>query len=284
MPLMGLLPSSRYPASEITSVRLRTSPAGSSRRVAPASTHFQNARGPAPPGPVSANHIQEFPMPDITLNTEQRLYVIPCAGGFTCFGFDNARDHAHEIARRLHRPDLPLAADEVGTLNGYEKYQAAVRAWGDSPKSSQTYFDPGTDPRLARVLETCRRERRQVRLILGDTSTGKSWLDEHYVVGAIGRSTGAMKVPLLIEPGEAGGMAIVCAHVLVVMDWDTSEPLYRHAMWQPPELRIRAGDNEQRTWSVDLHEQPVATFDDIGKAGAYVAFMRGASVQPRLFQ
>jgi len=281
---MGLLPSRRWPASEITSFRLRTSTAGTSRRVVPAWIHFQNARGPAPPGPVSANHLQEIHMRDINLNTEQRLYVIPCADGFTCFGFDNARDHAHEIARRLQRPDLSLAADEVGTLTGYEKYRAAVRAWSESPKSRQTYFDPGTDPRLARVLETCRREHRQVRLILGDTSTGTSWLDEYSVVGSIGRSTGAMKVPLLIEPGEPGGMAILCAHVLVVMDWDTSEPLYRHAMWQPPELRVRPGDDEQRTWSVDLHEQPVATFDDIGKAGAYVAFMRGASVQPRLFQ
>jgi hypothetical protein len=35
---------------------------------------------------------------------------------------------------------------------------------------------------------------------------------------------------------------------------------------------------------VVLHEQPVATFDDIGKAGAYLAFMRGASVEPRVFR
>jgi len=33
-------------------------------------------------------------MRDITLNPEQRLYVIATEGGVTCFGFDNARDHA----------------------------------------------------------------------------------------------------------------------------------------------------------------------------------------------
>ena len=36
-------------------------------------------------------------MRDITLNPEQRLYVIATEGGVTCFGFDNARDHARQI-------------------------------------------------------------------------------------------------------------------------------------------------------------------------------------------
>lgn len=33
-------------------------------------------------------------MRDITLNPEQRLYVIATEAGVTCFGFDSARDHA----------------------------------------------------------------------------------------------------------------------------------------------------------------------------------------------
>ena len=45
-------------------------------------------------------------MRDITLNPKQRLYVIATEGGVTFFGFDNARDHAQQIAQRLDRPDL----------------------------------------------------------------------------------------------------------------------------------------------------------------------------------
>ena len=63
-------------------------------------------------------------------------------------------------------------------------------------------------------------------------------VDEFDVVGTVGRSTGLLKVPLLVEPGEAAGTAILCAHVLALMDWDTGLPLYRHPRWQPPELRI----------------------------------------------
>ena len=120
--------------------------------------------------------------------------------------------------------------------------------------------------------------------MLGDTGTGASWLDEFDVVGTVGRSTGPLKMPLLVEPGEAAGTAILCAHVLALMDWDTGLPLYRQPLWQPPELRIRASDDDVRPWAVVLHEQPVANFDDIGKAGAYLAFMRGASVEPRVFR
>ncbi len=178
-------------------------------------------------------------MRDITLNPEQRLYVIATGGGMrppgrpkgayrsaehgglsvSCFGFDNARDHARQIAQRLDRPDLMPTADDAASLTGYEKYLAAVRAWGESAQGHSTYFDPGTDPRLARVLETCRRDGRKVRLVLGDNGTGASWLDEFDVVGTVGRSTGLLKVPLLVEPGEAAGTAILGAHVLALMDW-----------------------------------------------------------------
>ncbi len=92
----------------------------------------------------------------ITLNVEQQLYVLDHGHGYSHFGFTNARDHAHQIAGRLMRPELEFGADDFGTLGGYEKYRAAVRAWGCSPLAAETYFDPGTDPRAERVLERCR--------------------------------------------------------------------------------------------------------------------------------
>jgi hypothetical protein len=47
-------------------------------------------------------------------------------------------------------------------------------------------------------LETDRKNQRKIRLFYGDTQTGQSWFDEHDVVGRIGRSTGSIKVPLLV--------------------------------------------------------------------------------------
>lgn len=222
---------------------------------------------------------------NVTLNPDQRLYVIPCGDGYTCLGFDNARGHADQIAARLQRPDLAFAPGDHGALDGYAKYQAAIAAWGRSPLTQQTYFDPGTEPKAARALERCRRDRRKVRLVLGDTATGRSWLEEHDVVGRIGRSTGTMKVPLLVEPDEDGGTAILTNCLLRLIAWDSGRDLYRHPAYRVPDLAIqRAPEQTDLPWQV-LHDGTVvACFSDIGKAGAYLAFMCGETVEPRVFQ
>lgn len=220
----------------------------------------------------------------ITLNTAQQLYVLHHGHGYTCLGFANARDHASQIAERLKRPDLAFGTGDFGSLSGYGKYQAAVQAWGASPLSRRTYFDPGTDPRAARILERCRSDDAKVRLILGSTVTGEAWLDQHDVVGRIGRSTGILKVPLLIEPGADGGSAILTACLLAIVAWDSGTFLYRHCAYRTPELSIQRHDDPQRPWAV-LHCGAItACFPDIGKAGAYVAFMCGETIEPRIFR
>ena len=146
-------------------------------------------------------------MNKIGINAEQQLYVIDSSEGYTLFGFANARDHANLIAHRLGRADLAFTNEDYATLAGYDKYRHAVDAWCRSPLTCTTYFDPGTDAQAAKVLESCRRRERKVRLVLGDTRSGEPWLEEHDVVGRIGRSTGTLKVPLLIEAGDHGSSA-----------------------------------------------------------------------------
>ncbi|WP_404302427.1 hypothetical protein [Alicycliphilus denitrificans] len=222
---------------------------------------------------------------NVTLNAEQRLYVIPCGDGYTCLGFDNARSHADQIAARLQRPDLAFATSDHGALVGYAKYQAAIAAWGRSQLTLQTYFDPGTDPKAVRALEKCRRDGCKVRLVQGDTATGRCWLDERDVVGRIGRSGGMMKVPLLIEAGaDGGGTAILANCLLRLIDWESGRDLYRHPVYRTPDLTIRKDrDKADMPWQV-LHDGTVvACFADIGKAAGYLAFMCGETVEPRVF-
>ena len=223
-------------------------------------------------------------MNQVSINAEQQRYVINDGEGVTCFGFVNARDHANQIAHALGRSDLVFMDEDYATLAGYEKYGQAVQAWSQSPLTRTTYFEPGTDARAARVLESCRTRNRKVRLILGDTRTGEPWLEEHDVVGRIGRSMGRLKVPLLIEPGEDGGGAILCACLLAIVDWKSGGVLYRHPAYREIELNIKPSGDTERPWYVLRREQVVASFRDIGKAGAYLAFMRGATIEPRIFR
>lgn len=174
----------------------------------------------------------------------QQRYVVDCCVGYSCLGFATARDHANQIAHKLGRPDLAFAEDDYATIAGYEKYCNAVEAWSRSPLTRTTYFDPGTDAKAAKILECCRTHERKVRLIIGDTRTGEPWLEEHDVVGRISRSTA-----------------------------------YREA-----DLSIQPSGNADRPWDVLRRSEVVASFGDIGQASAYLAFMRGATIEPRLFQ
>jgi len=223
-------------------------------------------------------------MTDITLNAEQQVYVLNDGGGCSCLGLGHARDRANQIAKRLKRADLAFGRQDFGALSGYEKYLTAVRAWGASPLGRKTWFDPAADPKAAKTLEHCRDTDIKVRLIFGDTVTGQSWLDEYDVVGRIARSTGPLKTPLLIKQNAIGGMAITTACLLAIIEWESGNFLFRHPKFRAPDLLIRRGDDKARLWVVLRDERVVARFGDIGKAGAYVAFMRGETVEPRIFQ
>lgn len=223
--------------------------------------------------------------PPVRLDPDRHQYVIRAGDdGYSCLGYNNARDHANQIAQLMQQPELAFSGDDYATLAGYRKYQAAVAAWGRSPFRSRTYFDPHTEPAVRRVLESCRLAGTPVRLILGNPRTGQSWLDEHDIVGTIGRSSGWLKVPLLVPQGEHGGGAILTAHVLGIVDWSSGKMFYRHPDYRTPDLLIQPTEDKRLPWRI-LHQGiDIARFDDIGKAGAYVAFMRGATVEPRTFQ
>jgi len=220
----------------------------------------------------------------VTLNTEQKLYVIATGGGYSCFGFDNARDHANQMAQLLNRADLSFTPNDYAALAGYRKYEAAVSAWSQSALTKQTYFDPGTDPKAAAVLESRRQAGGKVRLVLGDTRNGEAWLNEYDVVGKIGRSGGSLKVPLLVEDGESGGGAILTACLLNIIDWASGRTLYRHPAYREPELSLQPSDIPERPWAVIHLNEVIARFKDMGKACAYIAFMRGETIEPRVFQ
>lgn len=58
--------------------------------------------------------------PSVTLNAEQRLYVIETGGGYSCLGFDICRARAERLALSLR---LPSPANAPGTLELYAEYE-----------------------------------------------------------------------------------------------------------------------------------------------------------------
>jgi hypothetical protein len=116
----------------------------------------------------------------------------------------------------------------------------------------------------------------RIRLWYGSPETGRDWCEEHDVVGYVSRTTGSIKVPVLIYNDRSlGGPAITCENI-VRIDWCDGTPLYRHPNFQSvlEEAYVAAPVNGR--WSVCLPGGAVhATFDTRLQAEKWIDFMTG---------
>lgn len=230
---------------------------------------------------------------EITINQEQRLFVIKAGEGFSCHGFDVVYGHCMELAKRIKRQGIlkvgqklvPILESEKGTPQQYQDYQdllSMVRG-----RKLGTWFNYDTPSALRMVLENYRKNGGAIRIFYGDTKTGRSWMEENDVIGEVGRSGGDLQIPLLISPGEFGGGAILDSCIVRIIDADNRRELYRHSLFHVPEMEIRNVSQELRqqgyTHGVWVRNQKgefenSANFTSYGKSAKWVAFMTGDCV------
>jgi len=78
-----------------------------------------------------------------------------------------------------------------------------------------TFFKPETPDELVRVLDHCRKYKVRVVLDYGDTTTKKSWGETNDIVGYISRSTGAVKIPILVFNSRSIGGGAILDHCIL---------------------------------------------------------------------
>jgi hypothetical protein len=159
-----------------------------------------------------------------------------------------------------------------------ERYRELVSLYASHAASRVTYTDARTVQGVSAVLERCRKSRRRVRLFLGDPQTGHNWLEESDVLGHVGRSTGPMRVLLLVEDGEDGGAAILTANVLRILDAEDGRELYRHPVYHPPEITLADTPLGGCTASATADGAVHASFGSREEGEAWRAFMMGLTV------
>lgn len=174
------------------------------------------------------------------IDHENRQYVIGAGSGYvSCLGFDVVFRDAKQMAERMQRADLSPREADIGTEDQYNEYRGLCKAFAEHPSSKQTWFTPGTDPNVAYILESARSSDQRLRIFLGDTETGRDWMEEFDVIGTIGRSTGAMKTPLLLNnKSSSGGGAILTDCIVKIVDVASKRTLYQHPKYQTPEISI----------------------------------------------
>ena len=144
-------------------------------------------------------------MTDITLNPDQRLYVIPSGGGYSCLGFDVAfqRACAYADAIAAKRPDLAEQAleqkpdpEDWGTLAVYNAHQTLVSMIVREKIDIGTFYEPGTHPEVRRQLELARNGGYRLKLEHGDGETGQAWSDR-----------GGSRYDLAVDGADQGSLA-----------------------------------------------------------------------------
>lgn len=117
---------------------------------------------------------------------------------------------------------------------------------GDNDKvykvsESGTYYSNETPDELIRVLESLRGTTQRVKIYLGDGETGRDWMEEDSKIGKIGRSTGPIKIPILLRTTNShGGGAILedCIVKITTSPATLARVLYQHPRYHQPIMEI----------------------------------------------
>ena len=92
-----------------------------------------------------------------------------------------------------------------------------------------------TPTRVIEILEQLRHSQQRVAIMYGDTDTGRAWGDVE--LGRIGRSTGRVKVPLIVHNRRSFGGPQLLEHCIVGIRLTTKPHnwLYKHPRYTVPE-------------------------------------------------
>jgi hypothetical protein len=99
-----------------------------------------------------------------------------------------------------------------------------------------TAYDKKTPQAVIDVLEAARQSGQRITLDLGDPNTGKSWGERYDITGRVGRSTGQIKIPILVHNSRSmGGGGILTANIIAIKTSSGNKFLYKHPKYQPYE-------------------------------------------------
>ena len=137
---------------------------------------------------------------------------------------------------------------------------------------SGTCYHEETEDKVIRVMERLRKEGTVVRVFYGSPKTGRSWLG-CYPIGRIGRSSGEIKVPLLVPEGEIGGGAIL-DHCVIRIDTQDGT-VYKHPTFYVGDFTVKK-NNGTYPWSLFVDGQLESNHSTNEAAIACAAFLHGS--------
>ena len=128
-----------------------------------------------------------------------------------------------------------------------------------------------TNSGIVVLLKKLTESKQRIRIVYGNTTTGKDWLQEYDVIGSIGKSTGTNQIPLLLSNSRSsGGGAILEDCILKIVDVKSKKVLYQHDKYLAPKFDIVPSIVR---YSVAVDGNVQANFKTIKQAQNYMDFM-----------
>jgi hypothetical protein len=165
----------------------------------------------------------------------------------------------------IRRDDMEKVTEKLSNGNTIEYEREGTEG---------TCYHASTPIPVRFALESARNNKSRVRVFYGDKISGKDWLEENDVTGYIGRSTGTIKIPLLIHNSRSlGGPALLddCIVRLLV----GKREVYRHANYNTPAFEITDSDLPDYAVNVLVDTVTTARFKTKNQAERWIAFMKG---------
>ena len=99
----------------------------------------------------------------------------------------------------------------------------------DYTTKNGTSYNINTPADVITVLERARLDGTRIIVDYGDVETGTSWGEVHDVSGYVGRSTGEIKIPILIHNTRStGGCGMLTHCILSIKESRGKRVLYTH--------------------------------------------------------
>lgn len=92
-----------------------------------------------------------------------------------------------------------------------------------------TSYHRETPDHIINVLESVRNNQTRITVSYGDIETGRDWNEVYDITGTIGRSTGDIKIPLLVHNRRSmGGCALLDHCIVKIVRSRGKTVLYQH--------------------------------------------------------
>ena len=137
-----------------------------------------------------------------------------------------------------------------------------------------TIMHDETPAAVAEALERARATGERVRIWLGDHETGEDWGEENDVTGKVGRSTGQVKVPLLLANERSTWGGTILTQRIIRLKVGNRE-VYRASNYREAVYTLRhegPGDCRERVYRDGAN---VANFKTERAALRWIDFMTG---------